>query len=92
MINKVFSVYDSKAEAFMAPFCMSTKGQATRAFTDLASDSKSNVAKHPMDFALFMLGEFDDATGQFKNLLAPESLGLATEYNTPDMPFAAGGK
>lgn len=80
MITKVFAVYDSKAEAFMAPFTFQTKGQAVRGFSDVASDPKTMIGKHPLDFALFELGEFDDSKGVYTNLKAPVNMGLATEF------------
>lgn len=63
-VQKVFSVYDAKVEAFMAPFFCVTTGQAVRMFSDAIQDEKTNFCKHPEDFALFELGTFDDAGGQ----------------------------
>jgi len=80
MIQKVFTIYDSKMEAYMQPFFMSQKGQAVRAFTDTVNDPTSQFNKHPEDFTLFEIGEYDDATGKFTNLQTPNSLGLALEY------------
>jgi len=53
MIMKMFSCYDSKAEAYMQPFFMNAKGQALRAFADLVNDGQSQFSKHPEDFVLF---------------------------------------
>lgn len=79
MIVKVFSVYDSKVEAYIQPFFMQSRGQAIRAFGDTAMDSSTNVGKHPADFTLFELGEFDDATARFDMHNTPVSLGVAVE-------------
>ena len=80
MIMQIFSVYDSKAEAFMQPFFMTSKGQAVRAFTDLVRDDSSSLNKHPEDYALFHIGQFDDSDASISMLAAPQSLGLAIEY------------
>lgn len=76
----VFSVYDSKVEAFMNPFFMNSKGEAIRAFSDTVADSKHPFAKHPADYTLFCLGTFDNSTGEFDRLSTPQSLGLAIEF------------
>lgn len=60
-----FSVHDTKVGAFMPPFFMRSKGEAVRAFMDNAADGTSQLSKHPEDFALWNIGEFDDVSGQF---------------------------
>lgn len=80
MIHKMFAIYDSKAEAYNTPFFFSTIGQATRAFTDEISNSRSQLHAHPEDYALFELGSYDDSSATFDLLPAPKSLGLASEF------------
>ena len=80
MIQKIYTVYDSKLEAYMQPFFMQSKGQAVRAFTDSVNDPSTQFNKHPEDFTLFELGEYDDSTGKVSNLPTPNSLGVALEY------------
>lgn len=79
MIVKVFSVYDSKVEAYIQPFFMQSRGQAIRAFGDTAADVSTNIGKHPADFTLFELGEFDDTTAKFDMYNTPVSIGVAIE-------------
>lgn len=67
MVLKVFSVRDQKAEAFMSPFCTTTAGVAVRHFTSMCQDKGSQIGQFPEDFALFMLGEYDDSKGSFIN-------------------------
>ncbi len=69
---KVFSVYDIKAEAYMPPFMMHTLGQAERAFQDLVNDSESSIYKHPEDYRLFMISEFDDSTAKYEHFDHPQ--------------------
>lgn len=80
MILKIFTVYDSKAEAFLQPFLFSSTGQALRAFADSVADSNHQFARHPEDFTLFELGTYDDNGAKFDLLDTPKSLGLALEY------------
>jgi hypothetical protein len=55
-----------------------------RHFGDAVNDQSTMFNKHPEDYALYELGEYDDDTGQFKNYDKHKSLGLAAEYIIPD--------
>lgn len=67
MIVKIFAVFDSKAAFFGRPFSEQMEASAIRGFRDAVNDG-SNPANlwhnHPEDFSLFMIGEFDDSTGE----------------------------
>lgn len=80
MKHRIFSIFDSKLDAFAPPFFMSTLGQATRAFTDEAFNPQSLLSKHPEDYTLFELGEFDDQNAAFTLHPTPKSIGLALEF------------
>ena len=76
---KVMSIFDSKAEAYNTPIFVAAKGQAIRAFEDQINTEDSEFNKHPEDYTLFYIGEFDSDTGQIIST-NPESLGVALEY------------
>ena len=80
MLLNVYVLFDSKVEAFMQPFFLHSKGEAIRAFSDLANDVKTQVGKYPADFTLFHLGTFDSVDAKFDLLATPMSLGLAIEF------------
>ena len=76
---KIYTVYDSKTEAYLQPFFMQSKGAALRAWVDTIADNKTQFSKHPADFTLFEIGEWNELTAEFniyKNML---SLGTALE-------------
>jgi len=79
---QIFSVYDSKAEAFQRPFFMPTRGSAIRAFSEAVGDEKTDFCKFKADFTLFHIGEFDEIHGTIKPLEAKVSLGTALELST----------
>lgn len=82
---KIYTVYDSKVEAYLQPFYVRSKGEAIRAFTETVNDPQSLVGKHPADYTLFEIGEFDDQTAKIKSLAANISLGTAIEFlRSPD--------
>jgi len=69
MILFVVSVKDRAADVFNRPFFVPHRNVAIRDFTDevnrAAGDNQLN--KHPDDFDLYLLGEFDDTRGVFVN-------------------------
>lgn len=80
MILKMFSVYDSKALIFNAPFFMPQVGQAMRSFGDLVKDKNSSISAHPSDYILYQVGEYDDQTGQAVACVPPVHLAVGTEF------------
>lgn len=80
MKMKVFTVFDSKIGAYMQPFFMPTFGAAIRAWIDTVNQPDTQFAKHPADFTLFEIGEFDEETGKFSNAVTPISHGTALEH------------
>lgn len=64
MITKVFCIYDSKAKVFQLPFFMPTIGAAVRAFEDLVMDKSTMVNRHPDDFVLYEIGQYDDSNAE----------------------------
>lgn len=63
MMLRVFSIFDSKAEAYCSPFFLSERGQAVRAFSTALLDPATEFHKWPADYTLFEIGAFDSATG-----------------------------
>lgn len=76
MHHTVVAVYDSAAQAFNRPFFVPAVGMALRSFSDevnrQAEDNPMN--RHPDDYELFQLGEFDDASGRFTLFDDPKPL------------------
>lgn len=64
MKKQYYAVYDRKAELYSQPFLEIKDGTAIRAIQDLVINQKDHAfAKHPSDFSLHKLGDFEDATG-----------------------------
>lgn len=83
-MNKVFCIYDSKAEAYLQPFFMKTVGEAERAVADLVNQSDHHFNKHSGDFTLFELGSWDEFKARFDLLSTPHSIGVLCEYKRGD--------
>ncbi len=71
----VFTVYDAKAEYFMQPLFWRSVGEALRSFEDEVQNPESMLSKHPGDFTLYQIGEYDQATG---GIIAQPPFGLGT--------------
>lgn len=80
MKYKSFAVYDGLAEVFSHPFHTFNKATAIRGFTEQVNNPESQFAKHPTDFSLHEVGEFDDKNGMMTPLTAPLRVGLASEF------------
>lgn len=89
---KLCSVYDSKTMVFNTPFFQLTTPAALRSFGDLANDPQSTVFRHPGDYVLYELGEFDDATGEVSMYAQHKHLGIGSQFLTaPATSPAEGG-
>lgn len=78
---KVFTVFDTKAEAYLQPFFMQTRGQAIRAWSDSVNDEQTQFFRHPADFVLYEIGEYDELQGTIRMYDAKISLGVALEFH-----------
>nr|AVQ10232.1 DNA binding protein VP4 [Gokushovirinae environmental samples] len=58
-------VRDRAADVFGRPIFAVSRGQAVRSFTDQVNEKGSELNKHPKDYELYLLGEYDDGSGQF---------------------------
>jgi len=75
----VFVVYDAKAEIYLTPFMMRSKGEAVRAFMDIANNKETAIGLHPEDYILYYIADYDELKGFYENR-TPECIGKAIEY------------
>lgn len=80
MKQLMYAVYDSKAKAFCRPFFAAVEAVALRAFEGGANDPENEIGRHPNDFSLFQVGEFDDDTGVVRPLEQHINFGLASQF------------
>ena len=78
----VFSVHDAKAEAFLPPFILPKRAQAIRAFSDCINSPDHQFGANPADYTLFVIGEWDDHTGDYDISNLKYSLGNGVEFLT----------
>ncbi len=63
---KIFTVYDTKALAYLPPFFLPNELMAKRVFGDMADDINHQFGKHPEDYSLYEMGDFDDGKAKFE--------------------------
>jgi hypothetical protein len=84
-----FSVFDAAVGAFLPPFFMRSHLEAVRSFGEAVGNQEHQFAKHPKDYTLFHLGEFDDASGFLSPETAPKPIISAQQAiadNSPKPP------
>lgn len=81
MIHKVVAIYDRKAEAFLKPVFVQSNGAALRSFGDAVNNPETEFSKHPEDYTMFALGEWNDGSGVYTNE-DPIEIGKALNFVT----------
>jgi len=75
MSKVYYAVFDAKAEMYSQPFLEIKDGTAVRAIQDIVINNKDHAfAKHPSDFSLHRLGEFNDKTGIITGQIQPTKI------------------
>lgn len=70
---QIFALYDKKALAHVDVFHFPQIGQAIRQLEDLLK-TQHPVSKHPADYDLYKLGDFDDVSGEITPNFPPQFL------------------
>lgn len=63
MLLNAYTLYDNKALTYSPPFYGPAHGMAVRMVIDLAMDQSTTVGRHPQDFTLYCVGQWNDAVG-----------------------------
>jgi len=59
-----YTIYDVASGTYMRPFYSEADGQAIRGFKDISQDAEHEVGKHPEDYTLYRIGDFNTTTGK----------------------------
>lgn len=81
MITHLYSIHDSKAQAYNSPFAFHRDEQAMRTFSDCIRSPEHTFSKNPADYTLFKIGTYDDEQGDIQPNV-PYSLGNGVEFLT----------
>lgn len=78
-IMKIVAVRDAAMGEYMSPFIVQNVGMAIRSFGDEVGKDDSPLNKHPEDYELFEIGEYDPSTAKIVSY-EPKQLARATQY------------
>jgi len=84
MKHKIFVIHDVKANCYMEPWFLQQQAIAQRAFSDCVNDPDHNFGRHPEDYTLFNIGEYNDQNAKIE-WIPPQSLGNGIEYLKPEL-------
>lgn len=76
---KLYAIHDKQSNTTQHPFPMATNRDAIDGLRQLANDDKTLIGKHPDDFILYYLGEYDERQMQFNIEDDPELIIGANE-------------
>jgi len=76
----IFSVHDSKAEAFIQPLFAPTIAVGKRMFEAAVNDESTEFHRYAGDYTLFAIGEFETESGILYPYSIHKNLGLALTF------------
>lgn len=79
---KIFTIYDSKADAFHQPFFSQTTASGIRAFEGVVNKPETPFHQHPADYTLFEIGSWNELDGTIDLHQAKVGLGTAIEFQS----------
>lgn len=74
------TIYDHVGKAYHCPAFVPNTALAVRAFANAANDKTHPVGMNPGDYTMFVIGEWDEDTAEFKIYPTQQSLGLGASY------------
>lgn len=61
---QMFTIYDKKMQVHQHPFMSGNRAVMMRTVTDGLARNDSMMSRFPVDYEIYLVGEFDDATGK----------------------------
>lgn len=79
MQTKLYAIKDSKSNSYGPPMCFGTRGLFLRFISEELQRGQCVWAKHPQDFNMFEVGDYDVDSGSIQIYETKESLGLISD-------------
>ena len=67
MKQNIYAVLDTVAVEFQPPFYLKNDAVAVKEFGEACENTETNWNKHPEDYSLYNLGEFDTESGMINS-------------------------
>ncbi len=81
MIMKIFTIKDKKS-TYGQLFTELNQLVALRNFNEVCNDVNTMIYKHPEDYALYEIGEYDNETGEIKGYKTLKEIAQAISFVT----------
>lgn len=81
-LHKIFVLKDDKSNSYGPPIVEQTRGMLIRSLQEGLSQGQAIWAKHPQDFTLFEIGEYDPRSGNVELYESKSCLGLVQDFRT----------
>lgn len=85
MVKQVYSFHDSKVCIYHPPMVLLNDGEARRLASDCVNDAQTPMSRHPQDFRLVCIGEFDDNSGKITPLACPKFIADLSEFKSKEV-------
>lgn len=80
--HKVFLLKDEKSNSYGFPIARETRGLFIRDIQEALTEGRATFAKHPQDFSVFEVGEYDPQTGNIHTYETKNCLGLVQDFRS----------
>lgn len=64
MKKRIYSIFDTKIEAYNTPFTSNTDKEVYRSLYNTVKQGNSTLADYPEDYTVFWIGTFDDTKAE----------------------------
>lgn len=68
MKQRLYTIQDKKSLLNNPPFAQNNNAEAIRSFADLVRDKNTTISKHPEDYNLWAIAEWDNITCQIESI------------------------
>jgi len=79
MKQRLYTIYDNKAQTHGRPFTAINDNVAIRSFAQAVRDPQTEFSKAPGDYMLYGIGAYDDDTGIIEPERAPVHIATGTD-------------
>ncbi|AXL14723.1 nonstructural protein [Microviridae sp.] len=87
---QIFTIFDSKTQAYLPPSFLQNEEVALRSIRDVLKDPNHQFTKNPEDYSLWQIGLFDDEKGKITATPAPVHIASCHELiEVTDQQFEA---
>lgn len=81
---QIYTIYDSKAGAYLQPFFAKTEGVAIRYIRSALQDEKHEFFVHAEDYSLWHIGAFDELSAEI-SAYPPKHIGAMHHFKQAEL-------